>query len=141
MQMDNWLDDPFFDELSRRFFTPFTDARATATPVGALRTDIQEQDDRYVATVDVPGVNKDDIHLSYRDNVLTVNVNRQAEQSQRDDHGQTLMHERSAESMTRDFELPHVDAAKIKAAYRDGVLTITLPKVTQDVDQHQIDIQ
>lgn len=138
MRMNNWLDDPFFNELGRRFFGSLSDGTASET---GLATDIKENDQAYIAKVDVPGLDKKDIHLNYEDNVLSISVSHDDAADHEDHEGNMLMQERRAVAMNRSFALPNVDSSKISAAYADGVLTITLPKLTADQTDHHIDIQ
>lgn len=137
MNRDNWLADPFFDDLGTRFFDRFMPSDTSRV----LKTDIKENDKNYVATVDVPGIDKKDIHLNYRDNVLSISVNKKEVNDHADKQGNMLMSERSYGAMSRSYRLPNVDEQHIKAQYDKGVLTITLPKLTEQVeDPHQIDI-
>ncbi|WP_125711374.1 Hsp20/alpha crystallin family protein [Lacticaseibacillus porcinae] len=138
MRRNDWLEDPFFDNLGRRFFDGFFPANTTEQN---LKTDINETDDAYVAKIDMPGINKDDIKLNYQDNVLSISVSKADFNDHQDKDGNTLMSERSYGSMSRSFRLPNVDEANIKAQYTDGVLTINLPKLTETAAaNHQIDI-
>lgn len=137
MNRDNWLTDPFFDDLSSRFFDRFMPSDTSRV----LKTDIKETDKSYVAKVDVPGIDKQDIHLNYQDNILNISVNKKDVNDHADSNGNVLMSERSYGAMSRSYRLPNVDEQNIKAQYDKGVLTITLPKLTeQEQDPHQIDI-
>ncbi|MFD1485463.1 Hsp20/alpha crystallin family protein [Lacticaseibacillus baoqingensis] len=139
MRRNDWLEDPFFDNLGRRFFEDFMPTRTAADQV--LNTDIKETDHDYVAKVDVPGIAKDDIKLNYQDNILNISVKKNDFNDHEDKDGNLLMSERHYGAMSRSYRLPNVDEAAIKAAYADGVLTITLPKLTEaHHDNHQIEI-
>ncbi|WP_455387054.1 Hsp20 family protein [Lactiplantibacillus pentosus] len=59
--------DPF-ERLARSFWTPFENMDQV------LKTDISETDDQYQVKVDVPGIDKQDVKLDYRDNVLSIKV-------------------------------------------------------------------
>ena len=147
MNRRNNLEDPFFSELGRRFFGPASnwfddmDDGITTTAMNGLPTDVQENKDDYTIKVDVPGVDKKNIKLSYKDKVLTISVNKKELNDHTDKDGNLLMSERSYGSTSRSYQLPNVDAKNIKANADNGVLTITLPKLTevQDAD-HNIQI-
>ncbi|WP_461215721.1 Hsp20/alpha crystallin family protein [Lacticaseibacillus sp. GG6-2] len=138
MRRDDWLEDPFFDNLGRRFFDNFMPAASSSQ---VLKTDITENDKDYIAKIDVPGINKDNIKLNYQDNILSVSVKKASYNDHQDKEGNTLMSERSYGAMSRSYRLPNVDDQAIKAAYTDGVLTVTLPKLTETQQSpHQINI-
>ena len=138
MRRNDWLEDPFFDNLGRRFFDNFM---PTATADQVLKTDITENDTDYVAKIDVPGIDKADIKLNYQDNILSVSVKKASFNDHQDKDGNTLMNERRYGAMSRSYRLPNVDEKTIKAAYADGVLTVTLPKLTETQQSpHLIDI-
>ena len=113
---DNVLDDSDFvrdGEAGRRTWLP--------------TVDIYESDDAFIATADLPGLSKKDIDVSIEDNVLTVSGERKFEKS--DDEGTFRRVERSYGTFRRSFALPRsVDTAKVEAKFKDGVLTLTLPK-------------
>ncbi|KRM86348.1 Hsp20/alpha crystallin family protein [Lacticaseibacillus thailandensis] len=137
MRRNDMFADPFFDNLGRHFFDDFFAPRQ----VRGLKTDIEDRGNSYVARVDVPGINKDDIHLNYQDNVLSIQVTKHTDADHSDKDGNLLMQERSYGSMSRSYRLPYVDADQIKASYNDGVLSITLPKVKEEEQTgHEINI-
>lgn len=137
MRRNDWLDDPFFGDFGRRFFEDFAPRQVSAV----LKTDIKETDKAYVAKVDVPGIDKKDIQLNYQDNVLNISVKKANFNDHEDSKGNLLMSERQYGAMSRSYRLPNVDEGNIKADYDAGVLTITLPKLTEVTqDPHHIDI-
>lgn len=144
---NNWVSDPFFSELGRRFFGPEAswfddwDDGITTTAMNGLPTDVKETKKAYAISVDVPGVKKDDIKLSYKDNVLTINVNKNTISDHTDKDGNLLMSERAYGSSSRSYKLPDVDTTNIKAHVDNGVLSINLPKLTETANaEHNIEI-
>jgi HSP20 family protein len=140
--------DPFFDNLSQRFFGPVSNwmdwfnPLVNTTAVNGLRTDVKETNDSYITRVDIPGVDKNDIKLNYHDNVLSINVVKKNVSDHADKDGNVLMSERSYGAMSRSYQLPNVDVNGIQANYDKGVLTVTLPKLNGKEDaSHNIDIQ
>lgn len=118
----------FFDQplrLARFFERPFGAAPATAGWLPAL--DIHETKDGYAVTVELPGTNKDDISIECQDNLLTI---RGHKKSERERHEGEHSHytERSFGSFSRTVRLPADSSGEAKASFRDGVLTIDIPK-------------
>lgn len=94
----------------------------------APRVDIVEEKDAYRLHADLPGVNKEDIKVSVENGVLTISGERKAEKRERTAENYEY-YERTYGSFSRSFNLPdHVDAASVNAAYRNGVLELSLRK-------------
>ncbi len=135
--MNRFEMDPFFDEMARRFLNP-TDWETTSN----LKTDIQESDKDYKMKVDVPGVDKRDIHLAYNNGDLSLTINQSQVSDKKDEQGRIIASERRHGMMSRNYELPNVDSDHISAQIDNGVLMITLPKLTEkDAQSGQIEIQ
>ena len=96
-----------------------------------FKTDIREEGDRYILEADLPGFNKDDIKVDIGDGALTIT----AQRSSSEEKGKNgyVRRERSYGSFRRSFDLTGVDSDKISGAYKDGVLTLTLPKETVQI--------
>ena len=89
--------------------------------------DIAEIETGYVLTADLPGVEEKDIEVSLEDGVLTVSGRR--EEAKDEGERGRILHERSYGSFYRRFKLgPHVNPGAISASYKNGVLTVVLPK-------------
>ena len=140
MRRNDWLNDPFFNDLGRHIFDSFTPTRGVDNS-RLLKTDIQENDESYVVKVDVPGIEKQNINLSYDHDVLSIAVKHEEQADHSDKEGNMLMSERSYGRMSRRYRLPSVDEGKISAKVSDGVLTIDLPKMAAEQQEgHQITI-
>lgn len=89
--------------------------------------EVKEMKDGYLFKADLPGVQLNDIDVSVTDNRIQISGKREAE---KEDKGDTFYtYERSYGSFTRAFTLPDgVDANRIHADLRDGVLTVLVPK-------------
>ncbi len=114
---------------SRRpsLFDPFWAWSLPESP--GFRADIREEADRYLLEADLPGCAKEDVEVTVNGDRLTVTACRRQESGQADGENRGyLRQERSWGSWQRSFALNGVDADRISAAYRDGVLTLTLPK-------------
>ena len=93
----------------------------------------READDAYYVEVDLPGVKKEDISIDVKDNVLTISGERKVEEERKEDEFYRV--ESFYGKFERSFSLPEdVDADKIEAEAKDGVLTVKIPKA-QSVDK------
>jgi HSP20 family protein len=101
--------------------------------------DIVEEDDAYVAKVELPGVKKDDVKITMQDNVLTIRGEKKSEKKGKEEN---LHHfERYYGAFQRSFSLPtSVKNDKIDAEYKDGVLTIIMPKA-EEAKPKQIEVK
>lgn len=109
-----------FDELERAFFSDQS--------LGEFKTDIQDNGDSFLLEADLPGFAKDDIHIDLDDNCLTITAERHSDFEKKDKKNGYVRCERSYGSYARSFDTTGIDTAKISAAYKDGVLRLTLPK-------------
>jgi HSP20 family protein len=90
--------------------------------------DIYETDDALVMKAELPGFGKDDIHIELKDHTLVIKGERKREDEVKE--GSYHRTERVYGAFQRSFMLPTtVDQEKVKAAYKDGVLELRLPKV------------
>ena len=114
--------DPFrtFGELERAFFS----GRAPAE----FRTDIRDEGDHFLLEADLPGFNKEDIHVDLDEGSLTISAERRSDFEQKDKKGNYVRCERAYGSYARSFDTAGIDVEHITAAYKDGVLRLTLPK-------------
>ncbi len=91
--------------------------------------DLYQNSDNVVAVVELPGMRKEDIDISLHDGMLTIAGERQSSSGEGDDAERT---ERFSGKFRRSISLPtRVDAGKVSATYKDGILTVTLPKAEE----------
>ena len=95
-----------------------------------MKTDIRETDDAkgYRFTVDLPGFEKDEIHVDVKDGYLTVSAEKALDKDEEDKKGRILRQERYAGACSRSFYVGDVKPEDVKAKYEHGVLTILVPK-------------
>ena len=128
-EIDHLLQDPF------SALTQGTSFFEGWTPV----LDIYEDKDKYVAKSELPGMKKEDIDVSLDGNTLTISGERKREEEKKE--GDTYRSERYFGRFQRTVTLPAaVDANKIQAIYKDGVLTVTVPK-TEEAKPKQIEVK
>ena len=89
--------------------------------------DVVQEDDNIVVRASVPGASPENIDVSIDDGVLTIQA-RSREEAEREE-GSYLIRERRSGAFRRSLRLPEsVDSEKAESSYKDGVLTISLPK-------------
>jgi len=111
-----------------RFFDETFPARSGRPGRWVPAVDISEDDQKYVITAELPGIAKDDVHVEVHENVMTIRGEKRSEREEKKE--QTRWVERSYGSFSRSFTLPSNAAAdRVNAAFKDGVLTIELPKL------------
>ena len=126
-EMDRLFDDILAPAESRSFAAP--DA-ATLWP----RIDVRETDQAYSVTAELPGLDPKDIELNLRDNVLTISGEKRQEMSAEGD-GRTYI-ERAYGRFERALPFAaDVDADRVEATFKNGVLTVTVPKSAQAQDK------
>lgn len=104
--------------------------------------DIKEVEDGYRLEADLPGFDKEDIDISYGDNVLTIQALQSSENEEKDDKERYIRRERSKSSYRRQFLVKDIDKDNIKAKFENGVLAIDLPTRTQeDLEAGKIEIE
>jgi HSP20 family protein len=118
------------EELDRLFDSPLTGW----TPA----LDVQEDKDKFTIKVEVPGLKREDIDVSLQDDALVISGERTSEKIEED--VEIHRQERLFGKFQRALTLPEpVATDKVKADYKDGVLTVTLPK-TEEAKPKKIDV-
>ena len=101
-----------------------------ASQAFGLALDVNENDDAYTVTTNLPGVKLDDISVNIHDNVLTVNADINA--TEYDENTRVLMQERRTGKFSRNLRFPMaVDGNAIEASFDNGVLNIVIPKAEE----------
>ena len=96
----------------------------------APAVDETEDEKAYHIAVDLPGLDPKDVELSLSDNVLTIRGEKKTEKENGD--GQALRRERLHGAFRRSIAFPaEIDEDKVEASFRNGVLTVTLPKTKE----------
>lgn len=116
------------EELERRFFGDSFSGAQRSDSLTGFRTDISDQGDSYLLEADLPGFDKDSIHLDLNEDTLTISAERHSRHEEEDKKGSFVCCERSYGQYQRSFDVAGIDTDKIKAKYTDGVLSLTLPK-------------
>lgn len=127
------------DEINRLFESPVENGSSSVFNSWAPTLDVYEDKDNLIVRAELPGMNKEDIDISLHDNAITISGERKNEKKY--EHGKTSRDERFFGRFTRSVSLPkQVDGSRVKASYKDGLLTVTLPKA-EEAKPRQIQIQ
>ncbi len=121
--------DTFRGEVGRLFddFSRSVSERGEGASTFYPRVDIKETKNDYIFSAELPGVEKDDVTISLHENTLTIKGEKKSEEKKENDYYYHV--ERKYGTYRRSFILPtKVNTDNIKAAFKDGILTITLPK-------------
>ncbi len=119
--------DRVFEDFWRGFASPalFNDNGGTMT--FDVRVDTSEDDKAYHVVAELPGMTEKDVEVTFADNMLTISGEKKEEKEVKEEN--LHRRERSFGSFRRSFTLPsEVDEGKIAATFKDGVMTIDLPK-------------
>ena len=108
----------------------------------APHVDIVEHDNHYEITAEMPGIKKEDIHITLQKGVLRLEAETSQEEKEEKD-GKVIRQERRYGKYMRSFDLDNnVHEEDINASFADGILTLTAPKVTEQIpQQRRINIQ
>ncbi len=122
------FDEPFFREIA-------------GYSGGGFKVDVKENEKDYELTAELPGLTKEDVSLDYTDGYLTISANKTQSKDEGDEKSGYIRRERSFGSMSRSFYIDNIDKTKATAGFKDGVLTVRLPKMTEtQPSRHEIKI-
>jgi HSP20 family protein len=131
-EMDRLFDD-FFSPVAgegRNFAAPAQSAAAVLRP----SIDVDETEQAYRVNAELPGLTEKDVELNLRDNVLTISGEKRSEREE--EKGGRRYAERSFGRFERTIPFPaEIDAERVDAVFKNGVLTVTLPKNTKAQEQ------
>lgn len=132
----------FFDRLSRQFEGQpgFDQDVFGMTGANRMSIDLADRDGEFVVTADAPGFEKSEIDVRVSGRTLTIEAERDETTEESDET--YLRSERRSQSLRRSVQLPEsVDEESVSATYKNGVLTITLPKREPETGGKSIDIE
>lgn len=129
----NRLFEDFFGEMTFPSFEGDWGELSSLTP----SVDVSQTDDAVQVTVELPGIEEKDIDVTLSEGVLTIRGEKRHEEDRKDKKFHHV--ERSYGSFQRSILLPaEVDSEKVDAEFRNGVLTVTLPKVESPESSNKI---
>jgi len=107
------LDDFFNDE----FFLPSVNSNS--------HLDVYQEDNKYVVEVDLPGYKKEEINMSFNNDLLTIKAEHSEET--KEDNKKYIYRSRSQSMFTRQIRFTNIEHENIDAKFEEGVLKVTLP--------------
>ncbi len=131
-----WSNNDIFDEMDNFFNDGFLGTACRAPGQGRqldssaslMRTDVIEKEDSYQLEAELPGFSKEDIKIDLRDDTLTISAAHNENKDEKDDSGKYIRRERRSTSYQRSFHVEGLKPEDIIAQYKNGVLTVHLPK-------------
>jgi HSP20 family protein len=125
------------EEIDRLFEAPL--ARTSEFLGWAPAFDVYEEKDNFVVKAELPGMKKEDISVSLQDGSLIISGERKSET--KSEGAEVYRAERYVGKFQRSVTLPTpVTAGKVTAEYKDGILTVTLPK-SEEAKPKQIEVK
>lgn len=117
-----------FDQMQKMFEEVQDTGRGLASDfTGSLPVDIEEEDEEYILTADLPGVEKDEINITGDES--SVEISAESEAEMKEENEKYIRRERRSRTFRRTVAWPQpVDPETISAEYDEGVLTITAEK-------------
>lgn len=116
--------DRLFDDF---WYMPTPNLGSEMTSSWSPTTDIDEEDDHYMLSLEIPGMKKDELKIEVIEDQVVISGERKTQEKRKEKD--SLYSERRFGRFQRAFTLPtHVDAGKIEAQFQDGVLKVYVPK-------------
>ncbi len=94
-----------------------------------MKTNISEKEDGYTLSIEVPGYQKEDLAITLKEGCMTITATKEENKEEKDEDGHLIREERFCGTCARSFYVGDaVTEEDIKASYKDGILTLTVPK-------------
>ena len=140
-----WSNNNIWDEMddlfNDRFFTSLYDNNRTGSKFenasSLMKTDVIEKDNSYQLEAELPGFNKEDINIDLKNDILTISANHNENKDEKDENGKYIRRERRSSSYQRSFRVDGLKAEDIIAQYKNGVLTVNIPKKEEIPQNHE----
>lgn len=117
--------DNFVNHFFGDFMKPFDGSYSVP------KVDVEEKENEYVLTTDLPGIAKEDIKLTYDNDILTISAHHEEKKDDKDEQKHYIRKERTSSSFCRQFQVSGIQKENIHANFVNGVLTVELPKETK----------
>lgn len=123
--------DDAFDDLFRGFF--MHPVRFEGQPDVQIKMDVKEDEKAYSVHAEIPGVKKEDIHVTVEGGMVAISAEVRQDEEEKDKEGKKVIRsERYFGKVSRSFSLPQdIDDKGVSAKYADGILELVLPKRTE----------
>jgi HSP20 family molecular chaperone IbpA len=123
---------------NRDFFEDFFNDFNITTPSISntlMKTDIKETKKGYELLVDLPGISKDDVKVSIENGYLQIEAEVKRETDEKDNESKFIRRERYYGNMKRSYYVGDISIDDVKGTFKDGVLTIQIPKELKKVPE------
>ena len=127
--------------LPRRFYFDNAIDQLFESDVNNMKCDIYEKDNTYHVEMDLPGFTKEEIKVECNKGTLVITASKEEKDEVKDDDKKYLRRDRSYGIYSRSFYLGDVDEDKIDAEFKNGTLTISVPKIDENENKKIIDIK
>ena len=124
---DDWMDDfeKEFDKELRPAKNPLYGKHAK----NMMKTDVRETEDSYEVDIDLPGFKKDEVNAQLHDGYITISAAKGLDKDEKDKKtGKYIRRVRYAGNLSRSFYIGDVKQVDVKAVFKNGILSITVPK-------------
>ena len=116
----------YFDELQKSFFGEI------GGMFNSFKTDVIDQGDHFELKADLPGFSKEEISIGIQGDYL--NISAEHKEERKEEKENYIRQERRYGSYQRSFNVANIDTKAIEAEYKDGVLSLSLPKLELEAD-------
>lgn len=127
-----------FDRSDLDLFDRFFNTKEQAPSLMKLRVDLEDKGDHYELTADLPGFSKEDVEISINDKIMTIHAEKSESSESREKN--YICRERRSGSFSRSFDIGGIDADAISGSFKDGVLTVLMPKKVDEKKNRRIAI-
>ncbi len=121
-----------FDVIERNFSDYLPSTNSTHSGSVSPRVDVRETKDAYTMEMDLPGMSEKDVEISVKDKILSISSVKEEKASRKEEDekdGGWVIKERRSISFARRFTLPDdINAEKITASFKNGVLIVDIPR-------------
>ncbi len=122
--------DAIFDRLNwpalNRTFADFENGSAGTLATRMPRTNVQETDNAYLLTLEMPGLSREDVEVSYEKDTVVVKGEKQEKSEKNEEKG--VVRREYHTRFERSFNVHGIDAEQVSAKMENGILVVTLPK-------------
>lgn len=99
------------------------------------QVDIKDKNDHYEVEIDVPGFDKDEITVEYKDHYLQIRGEKNQSKESTEEDGHYIRKERTHSSFKREFYVGEIESEDIKGSFKNGLLMINVPKSKKEMEQ------
>lgn len=121
-------DEIMMDLFPRRYLDNMLDDFVPARMDNTMKCDVYEKEGNYHIEMDLPGYSKEDISVEAKDGYLTIKASKDENKEETDESKNYIRRERVYGSYERTFSLGDLDQENIEASFKDGILSIVVPK-------------